>query len=479
MSFKKQTLNGFIWAFIDSFFVKAMTFMTLILLARWLGPKDFGLVGMIAIFISLGLILTDSGMTSSLIRTKYSDERDYSTIFIINLVISILVYIIVYNLAPWISVFFGQPILINVIRLYCIIFILSSFSAVHLAILMKEMNFGQITKINFLSSVIGIFVGLYLGYYNFGVWSIIWMYLTTETIKSLLLWQYSWWRPKLTFSKVKLKIHYNFGYKLMLSGIIDIIFKNIYNILIGRFYSIQILGYYERAIQFSEYPSSSLTGVLTKVSYPLLSKIHNDKPRIESAYRKLLRISFFIIAPIMMGTAAIAKPLFLFLLGSEWLPAVLFFQISSLGMMLYPIHSFNLNILKVAGRSDLFLKLEIIKKIIISISILIAFQFGVLGLVWCNVFTSFSALGVNMYFSSHIINYKIKEQILDLSQTLAITIFTTFLMYIITKLFPANYLISQILLALILGVIIYFIINYFIKASPLHQAIYLIKNIKQ
>jgi O-antigen/teichoic acid export membrane protein len=183
---------------------------------------------------------------------------------------------------------------------------------VHLAILMKEMNFGQITKINFLSSVIGIFVGLYLGYYNFGVWSIIWMYLTTETIKSLLLWQYSWWRPKLTFSKVKLKIHYNFGYKLMLSGIIDIIFKNIYNILIGRFYSIQILGYYERAIQFSEYPSSSLTGVLTKVSYPLLSKIHNDKPRIESAYRKLLRISFFIIAPIMMGTAAIAKPLFLF-----------------------------------------------------------------------------------------------------------------------------------------------------------------------
>jgi len=315
MSFKKQTLNGFIWAFIDSFFVKAMTFMTLILLARWLGPKDFGLVGMIAIFISLGLILTDSGMTSSLIRTKYSDERDYSTIFIINLVISILVYIIVYNLAPWISVFFGQPILINVIRLYCIIFILSSFSAVHLAILMKEMNFGQITKINFLSSVIGIFVGLYLGYYNFGVWSIIWMYLTTETIKSLLLWQYSWWRPKLTFSKVKLKIHYNFGYKLMLSGIIDIIFKNIYNILIGRFYSIQILGYYERAIQFSEYPSSSLTGVLTKVSYPLLSKIHNDKPRIESAYRKLLRISFFIIAPIMMGTAAIAKPLFLFFFG--------------------------------------------------------------------------------------------------------------------------------------------------------------------
>lgn len=476
MSLKKLTFNGLIWTFLDTFFVKALTFVAMILLARWLGPKEFGLIGMIAIFIALGTALTDSGMTNSLIRTKDSNEEDFSTVFYINLVMSLFVYTILYFTAPLIASFFNQPILIDIIRVYCLIFLIIAFSAVQLAILTKDMKFSQITKINFPSTLIGVAVGLYMGYNNYGVWSIVWMYLTTAGVKSILLWYFSNWKPKFVFSKEKFKIHYKFGYKLMLSGIIDIVFQNIYNIIIGKYFSVQTLGYYERAKQFSAYPSSTLSGVLGKVSYPMLSKIQDNEAQLANTYKKILRVSFFIIAPLMLGTAAIAKPLFLLTLGEEWMPAVLFFQILSLAMMLYPLHAFNLNILKVYGRSDLFLKLEIIKKVIIILSILVAFQFGVIGLVWSSVFTSFAALGVNMYYSSQLINYPIIEQIKDIIQTLLITLITVVLMYFTTIVVPDHFHILQIVLASLLGIIIYLGINFFIKHSPLHQAIELIKS---
>jgi len=479
MSLRKQTFSGIIWTLADTFFVRALTFIAMILLARWLGPEEFGLVGMIAVFIALGRSLTDSGMTNSLIRTKDPDQSDYSTVFYLNLMMSLLVYGVIYFAAPFIASFFEQPILTDVIRLYCLLLLLIAFSAVQLAILTKSMNFKQITKINFPSTVIGVAVGLYLGYHDYGVWSIVWMYLTTEAMKSLLLWIFSSWHPKLIFSSEKFKYHYKFGYKLMLSGVIDIVFKNIYNILIGKFFSAQTLGNYERAKQFSSYPSSTFSGIIGKVSYPLLSKMQDDTNLLESTYKKLIKISFFVIAPLMLGAAAVAKPLFLLVLGEEWRPAILFFQILSLAMMLHPIHAFNLNILKVYGRSDLFLKLEIIKKCIISLSILVAFQFGVIGLVWSSVFTSFAALGVNMYYSSRLIHYTIPSQLKDLGQILFITLITAFLMYVLTSIIPESQLILQIGVASICGIIFYLGINYFIKKSPLHQAIWLLKTRNQ
>lgn len=479
MSLKKQALSGVVWTFADTFLIRGLSFVAMIFLARWLGPADFGLIGMIAVFIAIGSSLTDSGMTNSLIRTKDPDQSDYSTVFIVNLVMSLLVYGIVYLAAPFIADFFGHAILVEVIRLYCLIFLIIAFSAVQLAILTKEMNFRKITIINLPSTLIGVTVGLYLGYNDYGVWSIVWMYLTTSGLKSILLWLTTNWKPKLLFSKAKFKYHYSFGYKLMLSGLLDTVFRNIYNILIGKYFSAQTLGFYERSKQFSEYPSSTLTGIISKVSYPMLSNIKEDPNRLEEVYRKLIRVSFFVIAPLMLGSAAVAKPLFLLILGEEWLPAALFFQILSLAMMLYPIHAFNLNILKVYGRSDLFLKLEVIKKAIISISIIVAFQFGIMGLVWSSVFTSFAALGVNMYYSSKLINYPIKNQIKDLIQTLFLALITAFLMFQLTKLFLDTQLVLQITLAVLCGIIIYTSINYINKKSPLHEALWILKTRNQ
>lgn len=476
MSLKKQTFSGLIWTFTDTFFVKGLMFVAMILLARWIGPIDFGLVGMIAIFIAIGKSLIDSGMTNSLIRTKEPEQSDYSTVFIVNLIMSLLVYGIIYFAAPYIADFFGHIILIDIIRVYCLLFLIIAFSAVQLAILTKEMKFKKITKINLPSTLIGVGIGLYLGYNDYGVWSIVWMYLSTELVKSVLLWLFSNWKPRFIFSKTKFKFHFKFGYKLVLSGLLDTVFKNIYNVLIGKYFSAQTLGFYERSKQFSEYPSATLTGVISKVTYPMLSQIQDDPVRLENIYRKLIRVSFFIIAPLMLGAAAIAKPLFLLTLGNEWLPAVLFFQILTLAMMLYPIHAFNLNILQVFGRSELFLKLEIIKKCIITISVIIAFQFGVVGLVWSSVFTSFAALGVNMFYSSKLINYPIPQQVKDLSITFIIALFTALLMFTVTFLLSNSLHIVQIISASLIGVFMYTGINYLIKTSPLHQAIWLLKS---
>lgn len=475
MSLKKQAFSGVIWTFLDTFFISGLSFVAMLFLARWLGPTDFGLIGMIAVFIAIGSSLTNSGMTNSLIRTKDADQSDYSTVFFVNLAMSLLVYGIIYFAAPFIANFFGHDILIEVIRLYCLIFLIIAFSAVQLAILTKEMNFRKITIINLPSTVIGVTVGLYLGYNGYGVWSIVWMHLTTNGVKSILLWLTSNWKLRLIFSKTKFKYHYSFGYKLMLSGLLNTIFRNIYNILIGKYFSAQTLGFYERSKQFSEYPSTTLSGIIGKVSYPMLSKMQDEPKRLEEVYRKLIRVSFFVIAPLMLGSAAVAKPLFLFALGKEWLPAVLFFQILSLAMMLYPIHAFNLNILQVYGRSDLFLKLEIIKKFIIIVSVTVAFQFGVIGLVWSSVFTSFAALGVNMYYSSKLINYPIAQQIKDLSQTLILALLTAFAMLQITKLFPEQLLVLQTAVSAICGILIYTSIHYFNKKSPIHEALMILK----
>ncbi|WP_107038136.1 lipopolysaccharide biosynthesis protein [Brumimicrobium mesophilum] len=476
MSLKKTTFSGIIWTLIDTFFIRALSFLAMLLLARWLGPKEFGLIGMIAVFIGLGKVISDSGMTESLIRTKNADQRDFSTLFFMNVGISLFVYSVIYFSAPAIAHFFKQEILIEVIRLYCLVFLIIAFSAIQLTLLNKNLEFKKITLINAPSTLSGIGVGLYLGYNGYGVWSIVWMYLTTEIVRSCLLWISSKWRPKLLFSKEKMRYHFGFGYKLMLSSVIHNVFQNIYNIIIGKYYSPQALGYYERSKQFATYPSATLTGVINKVTYPLLSSIQDDKEKLEYLYKKLIRVSFYFIAPLMLGTAAIAEPIFYLILGEEWLPAVIFFQILCLALMLFPVQSFNLNILKVYGRSDLFLKLELIKNGITVIAILATFSFGIIGLLWGSVIASFISLGVIMLYSSKLINYPVMSQIKDMFFTLLITGLMAIGMFIIYSFLSESNIAIQIFIPSILGIVFYLAISLIYKKSPLHDAIWLIKN---
>ena len=466
MSFKKIIFSGLIWTAIDTFFLRGILFMATIVLARILGPADFGIVGMITVFITVGNSLVDSGLSASLIRTPEANDEDFSTVFYLNLANSLLIYLIVFSLAPYIADFFNQEILVNIIRLYCTTFIISAFSSIQLAILDKKMKFKKMMLCNIPGVVLGVIVGIGLGYFGFGVWSIVIMQLVTQLIQSIFLWFYSDWKPSLTFSKEKMKQHYGFGYKLMLSSLINTVFKNINNVVIGKFFSVQSLGFYERARTFNEYPVSALTAIIGKVSYPLLSRIQNEKERITVVYKQLLQFTIFIVTPIMLAFAAIAKPLFLLVLGPAWLPAVPFFKILSLASIFYPIHAFNLDILKVFGYSNLFLKLEIINKLILVLSIVIGFQFGIYGLVWTGVSSSIISLLINTYYSSGIVHYTIKEQLLDMLPVFFITIVMYFIISGTIYSFNTYSLYIQIIIPSLIGLTLYVYVNYLIKSAP-------------
>ena len=471
--------QGMLWTFTDMFIVKGIAFIAGIYLARVLGPEEFGLIGMISIFVAIGTSLVESGLSSSIIRASKVDKTDFSTVFYVNVLMSVLVYLIVYVSAPLIANFYNQEILIDVIRLFCISFLITGLSSVQLAILNRKMLFKTITYYNIPATVAGIIVGIYLGFNNYGVWSLVWMHITTKIILSFLLWLKSDWKPGLDFSFYKLKYHYYFGYKLLLAGLLNKFYLNIYNIIIGKYFSIQTIGFYERSSSYNNYSSDVLTGIIKKVTFPLLSNIKHDKIKLSEVYKKILGLTILVSAPIMIGLAAIAKPLFLFFLGEEWLRAVAFFQILSIASVLYPIHSLNLNILKVYGRSDLFLKLEVYKKIIATICIVISFQFGIIGLVWSSVIASIISLLINTKYSGELINYNTKSQLYDMLPVCLIAFVTGIIMINSVFLLAGFSLILQIIITSFVGLIFYLFLNYLLKVKAFMYGIELIKQYKK
>lgn len=475
MSLRNKAIGGVIWTVVDTFVLRALSFIATLILARWLGPDDFGLIGMVAIFIAIGSSITDSGLSSSLIRTKNADEQDFSTVFILNLVFSIVVYLIFFLSAPYIADFFNQPLLKNIVRVYCFSFIISGFSAVQLARLNANMQFKKIAAYNIPGVIGSTIIGLLLGYFGFGVWAIVWMTLSNQLIKSIVLWFSIRWRPKMEFSKEKARFHYTFGYKLMLSGLLNTIFQYIYNIVIGKYYTVKDLGFYERSKSLNDYPVTTITSVVSKVTYPLLSSVKEDKEKLSSIYKKILGLAFFVTAPLMFGLLAIAYPLFELILGKEWLGAVPYFQILCLAGMFYPIHAFNLNVFQVYGRSDLFLKIEIIKKTIIILGVVIGMQFGIMGLVWSSVITNYMALYVNTYYSADMINYKGFDQFKDLIPTFILGGIMYFIIDLSLKYNSDFPIIIQLIMGILIGTFFYLTTNLILKNRSLLYIIQLIK----
>jgi O-antigen/teichoic acid export membrane protein len=475
LNFKKQSLNATIWTIIDIVFNKAIFFIATLVLARLLGPNEFGLIGMIMVFFTIGTTLVDSGLSVSLIRTANPDEAEYSTIFYMNLVMSLIAYLFIFIAAPFVADFYAQPILKSLIRIYCLGFIITAMRMIAQTMLIREMNFKKIAILNIPGNIVGLIIGVWMAMNEYKVWSIVGLYLTTQIVATMMYWIFIKWRPKIVFSIEKMKSHWNFGYKLMISAQLNTIFDNIYNILIGKFYSVQSLGYYERAYTFNNYPVSILSGIISKVSLPLLSQISEDKQRTLRVYRKILMLSFYISAPLMLGALVLAKPLFILFLGEQWIPAVPFFQILCLAYMLHPIHSLNINILSVYGKSNLFLKLEIIKKVMVLVLVLVTFNFGIYGLVWSSVIGSFAALFINTFYTGGLILYYAKDQLKDLIPTLIISIFMAIIMYIIHLLLISYINLIQIAVPSILGIFFFGLLSYMTKNESFFNLISLIK----
>ena len=466
MSLRKQATSGIAWTFAQQFGNQIIGFIVSLVLARLLLPSEFGLIGMIAVFITIGKSLVDGGLTQSIIRSDSLDQIDFSTVFYFNLVTSIFIYFLVYICAPIIANFYDKSILIDLIRLYGISFIISALTAVQRARLTKNMEFKTLMLISLPSTLLGGVVGLVMAYFGYGVWSLVWSALANSAGTSIQLWYYSKWSPSLVFSKSKFKQHFSFGYKLTISDLLNAVFQNAYVIVIGKFFSASQVGFYTRAETLKQLPVTNISKALNKVTYPLFSSIKNDDERLKRVYKQLMQTVVFVIAPVLTFMAILAEPLIRFLFTEKWLPAVPYFQILCATGILYPIHAYNLNILNVKGRSDLFLKLEVMKKIIIIIAIAVTIKFGIIALLYGQVIVSVLSFIINSYYSGRFINYKTLEQIKDLTPSLILTVVAGGFVFLVNFTTELSDILSLVISTLV-GLVIFLSVSYLLKWSEL------------
>lgn len=456
-SLKNKTVKGVGWSFIDNLSSSGVSFLVGLVLARLLTPSEYGIMAILTIFIAVSNSIVDSGFSNALIRKTDVKRVDYNTVFLFNLVVSGLLYVVLFFAAPAISVFFKEPLLVEVMRVIGWVLVINALAIIPRTLFVKDVDFKTQTKVSLIASVSSGVVGIGMALAGMGVWSLVGQQLSRQLLNTLFLWVYSTWRPIWEFSLQSFRELFGFGSKLLLSGLLDTVFKEIYSLVIGRCYTSAQLGQYTRASQFNQIFSSNLTTVIQRVSYPVLSSIQDESERLREAYRKVIKSTMLITFACMLGLAAVAKPLLIILIGEKWLPAVGFLQIICFSGMLYPLHAINLNILQVKGRSDLLLKLEIIKKIIAVGPLILGVLFSIEYMLWGSVCTSLIAYFLNSYYSANLISYPTKEQVKDILPTFLVSFVTAAVMWSLTLLSFSNWLLLplQCLLGIILAVLIY------------------------
>ncbi|HPD60177.1 MAG TPA: lipopolysaccharide biosynthesis protein [Thermodesulfobacteriota bacterium] len=413
MTLKQKTISGLIWSFTDSIANQGISFIVGIILARLLSPKEFGLVGMITIFIAISSSFINSGFESALIQKRSCTEKDFSTVFYFNLAMGFFFFWILFFSAPAISRFFNEPQLRYLIRVLGIVLIIDALTIIQRTTLTKRIDFKLQTKVSIISAAFSGIIALIMAWYGFGVWSLVARQIIQQAMNSLLLWIWNRWWPVLVFSMDSFRQLFSFGSKLLISGLIDTLYRNVYYLIIGKFFYAAELGYYTRAEQFQSLPSSNLQSIIGRVTYPVLSTIQNDIPRLKETYKKIIRSTMLVTFVLMLGLAAVAKPMVLTLIGEKWEPCVIYLQMLCFVGMLYPLHALNLNMLKVQGRSDLFLRLEIIKKALAVPVIVIAVIWGIKTMIFGMILLSLIAYYLNGYWSGRLIGYSVFEQIKD------------------------------------------------------------------
>ncbi|MFN3530027.1 MAG: lipopolysaccharide biosynthesis protein [Bacteroidia bacterium] len=428
--------QGFFWSFIDSFAGQGVQFVIGLVLARLLLPADFGLIGMLTIFIAISQSFVDSGFGSALIRKKHCSDADYSTVFYFNLVVSCLAFSMLFIAAPFISKFFQEPRLTILLRVLAIGLILNAGGLIQRTIFTKQVNFKVQTQVSLIAALSSGIVSITMAFLGFEVWSLVALTLTRYGVNTVTIWFKSSWRPLWLFSIKSFKELFGFGSKLLISGLINTGYKNIYYLIIGKYFSASDLGFYTKADEFKKLPSENLNSVIGRVSYPLLANLQDNPEALKAGYVKIIKTSMFLSFLFMLGLAAVSRDLLLVLIGEAWLPAVPYLQLMCFVGMLYPLHALNLNMLQVQGRSDLFLKLEIIKKFMALPIIALGIWKGIEVMIIGMFFNSCVAFFLNAYWSGRKINYGWKEQLGDIYPSLLFSIAVSFPTYMIsTELF--------------------------------------------
>lgn len=414
MDTPKKVISNLIWRYAERCGAQGIQFVVQIVLARLLTPADYGLVGLITVFIAIAQVFAQSGLGQALVQRKDADDADFSTVFYYSIGFSIILYVILFFSAPFIAGFYNEPQLTAVVRVLGFVVVIGAVNSVQQAYVQKTMQFKRFFWATLGGTLVSAVVGIAMAYKGLGVWALVAQQLTNQCIDTIVLWLTVKWRPIRAFSLTRMKQLFSYGWKLLCSTLLDTAYNNVYSLVIGKFYSSSDLGYYNRGKQFPMLIIQNINSAIDSVLFPVLSEAQNEKERLKAMMRRSIVTSTFLIFPAMAGLAAVAKPLTVILLTEKWLPAVPFIQFCCFTYAFWPIHTANLQAIKAIGRSDIFLKLEIIKKIIGIITLIITLPFGLYVMMIGRCVNTILCSFINAYPNKRLIGYSYGEQLGDM-----------------------------------------------------------------
>ncbi len=458
-SLKAQAIRGVIWGFLDRIGQQGISFVIMMILARLLVPAQFGLVGMLAIFMEVARAFIDSGFSAALIQKKEVTDVDICSAFYVNVLIGLVAMGLFWIGAPWVAAFYHQPILTPLMRVQSLNLVIGSLACVHFALLCRRIDFKTQLKIGLVATSLSGTIGIIMAFRGFGVWSLVTQYLASTFFVTVLLWITIRWRPKLVFSLASVREMFGFGSRLLASGLLNTFFEDLYLVVIGRLVSPTHLGLYNSARRIQTLATTNTTTVITRVAFPVFSRIQDDPVRLKRSLRKAMTLLALIHFPIMTGLALVAKPMVYVLLSPKWAASVPWLQLLCIVGATYPFQALLLNLLKAKGRSDLFFNLEVLKKILTVIVIAITYRWGVAGLIWGQIVLSVLGYYINSYYVIRLVHYSLKEQLADLAPYAGVSALMGFGVYLVQFVSLPNE-VFQLAAEVLLGTALYVVLSY-------------------
>lgn len=470
---KNKAILGVAWNLAEKFATKGVTVITTLLLAWFLTPNDYALIAMLTVFITLSTALVDAGIGQALIRMPDVKDEDLNTAFFINIALSGLIYLFCYIAAPYIAIFYNEPLLTSLVRIVTLSLFFQSVIVVPKSLLVKKLNFKAQLKIVLPAAVISSGAAILLAYLKFGVWALIFQMLIMHAVQAVCYWIISVWRPKFQLSYSSVKKLAGFSSFVVLDSLFAIPFANMYLIVLPKFFAASLLGYYYFAQKIKGILLDLFIGAIQTVTYPALSQIQQDNTRLKTGYRKIVRITTFLVFPLLLFTAAIANLIFDILLPEKWQGAVLYLQLMLVASMLYPLHSINLNILKVKGRADLFFYVGLFKKAVGTIVFVFTIQYDIVTVLIGQIIVSKINYLPNAYYSNKLIGYTLKEQLADFIPALIITSFIAAAVYSMQSKLALTPILELAVL-MVFAPLVYLIVSYVTKLKAFTETINLV-----
>lgn len=477
---KSKIMSSLFWKFAERIGAQGVNLIVSIALARILAPEDYGAVALITIFITICNVFVEHGFGTALIQKKDADDLDFSSVFYCNILVSIILYIIIFLLSPVIANFYAMPELTSVIRVLGISILVAGLKSIQNAYVSRKMIFKKFFISTSVGTIGSAFVGIWMAYHGYGVWALVAQQLFNTTVDTLMLWITVRWRPIWAFSMERIKGLFKFGWKMLCSALIETIYNELYGLAIGKIYNSESLAYYNKGNQFPNIITENVNGSISSVMLPALSNEQEDKNKVKSMMSRAIKTSSFILFPLMIGLAVVAEPLVRLLLTDKWLPAVPLMQLLCFSYIFWPIHTVNLQAISAMGRSDIYLKLEIIKKVIGVIALLISCPFGVTIMAIMKIVTSIISTFINSYPNNKLLNYSFKEQLGDILPAFLVSMVMGVIVYAIGRMIDMTLmspikLLLLLIVQVIIGAIIYVGTAYILKIETLR---YLINSIK-